>query len=243
MSWTDKARHFVKVFEVKASILQKCPLALRRDNISYSAPLKSYIICFAKWLIRNYVLRRVIKKFPEFLGIEDLVHGEFLPPGQGATGHFYVHVLQRLRVAVRRKWRDSGRDSGFCITITHWATYRLLCSNSSPKKKYSWHNPATALSGPHSELFLAVSSLKMDPKGTHLTIMKDMKSNATAKLRKIKKEAFNAGAFNNGRIDGTSSFIRFPNLFAICRNTFRYIQQMVRWEARAGRGVLCSTPS
>jgi hypothetical protein len=34
----------------------------------------------------------------------------------------------------------------------------------------------------------------------------------------------------------------FPNLFAICRDTFRYIQQMVCWEARAGRGVLCSTP-
>jgi hypothetical protein len=37
-------------------------------------------------------------------------------------------------------------------------------------------------------------------------------------------------------------FFKFPNLFAICNDTFRYIQQMVCWEARAGRGVLCSTP-
>jgi hypothetical protein len=37
-------------------------------------------------------------------------------------------------------------------------------------------------------------------------------------------------------------FFIFPNLFAICRDTFRYIQQMVCWEARAGRGVPCSTP-
>jgi hypothetical protein len=37
-------------------------------------------------------------------------------------------------------------------------------------------------------------------------------------------------------------FLRFPNLFAICIHTFKYNQQIVCWEARAGRGVLCSTP-
>jgi hypothetical protein len=36
-------------------------------------------------------------------------------------------------------------------------------------------------------------------------------------------------------------FFRFPNLFAICTDTFKYNQQMVCWEARAGRGVLCNT--
>jgi hypothetical protein len=36
-------------------------------------------------------------------------------------------------------------------------------------------------------------------------------------------------------------FFRFPSLFAICIRTFKYNQQMVCWEARAGRGVLCST--
>ena len=30
----------------------------------------------------------------------------------------------------------SGRESGFCITITHRATHRLLCSNSSPRKAF-----------------------------------------------------------------------------------------------------------
>jgi hypothetical protein len=32
---------------------------------------------------------------------------------------------------------------------------------------------------------------------------------------------------------------RFLNLFAICIDTFKYNQQMVCWEARAGKGVLC----
>jgi len=30
----------------------------------------------------------------------------------------------------------SGRESGFCITITHQATHRLLCSSSSPRKAF-----------------------------------------------------------------------------------------------------------
>ena len=30
----------------------------------------------------------------------------------------------------------SGRESGFCITITHRATHRLLCSNSSLRKAF-----------------------------------------------------------------------------------------------------------
>jgi hypothetical protein len=37
-------------------------------------------------------------------------------------------------------------------------------------------------------------------------------------------------------------FVRFPNLFAICIHTFKYNQQIVCWEARVDRGVLCSTP-
>jgi hypothetical protein len=37
-------------------------------------------------------------------------------------------------------------------------------------------------------------------------------------------------------------FVLFLNVFAICIDTFKYNQQMVCWEARAGRGVLCSTP-
>jgi hypothetical protein len=34
-------------------------------------------------------------------------------------------------------------------------------------------------------------------------------------------------------------FVRFPNLFAIWVHKFKYNQQIVCWEARAGRGVLC----
>ena len=41
-----------------------------------------------------------------FFDIDGVVHHEFVPPGQTVNGHFYVQVLQSLRDAVRRKWRD-----------------------------------------------------------------------------------------------------------------------------------------
>jgi hypothetical protein len=37
-------------------------------------------------------------------------------------------------------------------------------------------------------------------------------------------------------IEGKDFFFKFPNLFAICNDTFSYTQQMVWWVARAGRG-------
>jgi hypothetical protein len=48
----------------------------------------------------------------------------------------------------------AGRDSGFCITISHRATHRLLC-----------HHPTTALSGSSSEWLLAVPYSKNGGQG------------------------------------------------------------------------------
>ena len=71
-----------------------------------------------------------------FFDIDGVVHHEFVPPGETVNGHFYVQFLQRLRNALRRKRRNSGKESGFCITIRHRATHRLLCSNSSQRKSF-----------------------------------------------------------------------------------------------------------
>jgi hypothetical protein len=52
----------------------------------------------------------------------------------------------------------AGRDSGFCLTIMHRATRRLLCSNSCP-------HPINVLSGSRSELLLAVPCSENGPQG------------------------------------------------------------------------------
>jgi hypothetical protein len=64
------------------------------------------------------------------------VHHAFVPPGKSVTGHFYLHVLQRLRDAVWCKRCNRRRNSGFCNMKMHQATYRLLCINSLSRKTF-----------------------------------------------------------------------------------------------------------
>ena len=42
-----------------------------------------------------------------------MVHHEFVPPGHTANGHFYVHVLYRLRDTARRKRHDRWQGEWF----------------------------------------------------------------------------------------------------------------------------------
>jgi hypothetical protein len=58
----------------------------------------------------------------------------------------------------------------------------------------------------------------------------------------LKMEEVGVGPMKSHSTSVASFVFRFPNLFSICIHTFKYNQQIVCWEARAGRGVLCSTP-
>jgi hypothetical protein len=92
------------------------------------------------------ILRGAVKKFPEFFDIDSLVHHAFIQPGQS----YWSFLRARFAEVARWSWKEAaqqvaGRDSGFCITITHRVTYRLLC-----------HHPETLLSGSRSERLLAV---------------------------------------------------------------------------------------
>jgi hypothetical protein len=44
--------------------------------------------------------------FSKFFDIDDLVHQEFVPPGQCVNGNLYLQTLQRLQDAVGRKWQE-----------------------------------------------------------------------------------------------------------------------------------------
>jgi len=71
-----------------------------------------------------------------FFDIDGVVHHEFIPPGQNVYG---ISTCKFCRCCVMQFGGNgvtSGRESGFCITITHRATHRLLCSNSLPKKAF-----------------------------------------------------------------------------------------------------------
>jgi hypothetical protein len=76
--------------------------------------------------------------------IDGSVRHESVPPGQCYCASFAEEAARQV----------AGRDSGFCITITHRATHLLLC-----------HHPTTALSGSRSEGILAVAYAENGPHG------------------------------------------------------------------------------
>jgi hypothetical protein len=87
----------------------------------------------------------------------------------------------------------AGRDSGFCITITHRATHRLLC-----------HHPATVPTGSPSMWLLGCSLLwKWDSRG-HVSqpwrTSNRMQRRNSGRFQKKTSDV----ASSSGRIDGTS---------------------------------------
>ena len=101
----------------------------------------------------------------------------------------------------------SGRESGFCITITHRTTRRLLCSNSSPRKAF--------LSSPnHRTLRISLRvtfgcSLlwKWASRGRVLQPWRTSNRMRQPNSGWFQKKP-SAGASNNGKMDGVSVCVR-----------------------------------
>ncbi|PNF32638.1 hypothetical protein B7P43_G15510 [Cryptotermes secundus] len=127
-----------------------------------------------------------------FFDIDGLVHHEFVPPGQTVTGHFYVQVLQSLHDVVRRKWQGQWFLHHDNIP-SHTLLVVQLTEKNIPIITQPPYSPDLAASD-----FWLFPTLKMGLKGTHFASTEDIKSNATAELQKIPKEA------NNDRINGAS---------------------------------------
>ena len=125
-----------------------------------------------------------------FFDIDGAVHYEFVPPGQTVYGHFYVQVLQRLRNSVRGKGRDKWQGEWFlhhdnAPRHTSLVVQQFLAEKSIHVITKPPYSPDLAPSD-----FWMFPALKMGLKGTHFATTEDIKSNATAQLRKIPKEVF-----------------------------------------------------
>jgi hypothetical protein len=125
-----------------------------------------------------------------FFDINGVVHHEFSPPGQTVNGHFYVQVSQRLRNAVQRKRHDMWQGE-WCLHHDNAPSHTSLVVQQFLAKKSILviTQPLYPLDLGPSDFWL-FCTLKMGLKGTHFAAMADIKSNVTAKLRKIAKEAF-----------------------------------------------------
>jgi hypothetical protein len=99
-------------------------------------------------------------------------------------------------VQFARLGETSGRADGFCITITHRATHRSLCSTASPRRIFlSLFN--------HRTLRISLPTPKMCLRGQVPQPWKTsnrMRRPNSGRFQKMPP----AGASNNGRIDRSS---------------------------------------
>jgi hypothetical protein len=101
-----------------------------------------------------------------------------------------MKVLQRLRDAVRRKRRDKWQGQWFqhhdnAPDHTALVVQQFLSEKIIPVITQAPYSPDLAPSD-----FWKFLTLKMGLEGTRFATIEDIKSNATAGLRKIPKEAF-----------------------------------------------------
>jgi transposase len=133
-----------------------------------------------------------------FFDMDGVVNHEFVPPGRTVNGHFYVQVLKRLRDAVRRKRPDKWQGEWFlhhdnAPSHRSLVVQQFLVEKSSPVITQPPYSPDLAPSD-----FWLFLTLKMGLKGTHFANIEDIKSNATAELRRVPKEAFHR-CFQHGQ--------------------------------------------
>jgi len=105
-------------------------------------------------------------------------------------GHFYMQVFQRLRDAFRRKWRYKWQGEWFlhhdnAPSHTSLVVHQFLAERSISVITQPPYSPDLAPSD-----FWLFPTLKTDLKGMRFATMEDIKSNVTAELRTIPKEAF-----------------------------------------------------
>jgi len=137
-----------------------------------------------------------------------VVHYDFVPPGQ--AGNVVISTCKLCRGGATQIGGNSatnGRESGFCITITHRDTHRLLCSNSSPRKAF--------LSSPIHR------TLRISLRGTFGCSLRwkwasrgrvSQPWRTSYRMRRPNSGRFqkkpSIGASNNGRIDGAYVCVR-----------------------------------
>jgi hypothetical protein len=73
-------RHFYVRSTCEADVTANDRLCFPNRSCSFIVPV-FLAVCY---------IRGAVKKFPELLYIDGLVHHQFIPPGQSVTGHLYV---------------------------------------------------------------------------------------------------------------------------------------------------------
>jgi hypothetical protein len=158
-----------------------------------------FVMLVGMYIILIYTIWGAVKKVP---GI--LCHRWFRAPFVRTIWTACYWSFQHASFAeVAHCSSTNGRGSGCCIMITHKATHRLLCSNST-LRKHSCHHPTTVLCGSRTDWILAVPYSENGPQGDMFHNLGGHKSMWRPNSGRFEKK-LSTGASNNGNINGGSA--------------------------------------
>jgi len=132
-----------------------------------------------------------------FFYMKGIVHYEFVPRGEIVNKHFYLKVLKRLRVAVRRKRPEAWTNNTWMLHHGNAPARASLLIREFLTK----HETAVVPQPPYSpDLapadFFLFPQLKSSLKGRRFQTIKEIEENWTRDLRAIPQNKFQ-DAFQN----------------------------------------------
>jgi hypothetical protein len=123
----------------------------------------------------------------EFFDDEGIVHREFVPTGTSVTAAFYVDVLTRLSESGRRK-RPQNWKNDWALHHDNAPSHMAMAVGSSWQKttfRMCHTRPIPQIPAPSD--FWLFPTLKMGLRGRRFVTVEDIKGNADARLRTIKR--------------------------------------------------------
>ena len=141
-------------------------------------------------------IRRAVKTFPEFLWLKKCDNWFNMIeewPSWNCNKKLASLPDQFMRFCPTIwRWDLLVRSLFRVVSASRWSTEpHIACCAAIPRReKHSCRHPTTVLSGSRSEWLSAVPCSENVAQGDAFSTMEDTKSNATAELRKIPREAF-----------------------------------------------------
>ena len=126
-----------------------------------------------------------------FFNHQEMVHNEFVPPGQTVIQHFYKKVLTHLVNKIRQKPRASWVRKTWILHHDNAPAHTVLSMKKFlvSKEITTLHHPPYSPDSAPCNFFL-FPKLKGILKGTRFQGVKDIKISVTRHLKTITKEEF-----------------------------------------------------
>jgi hypothetical protein len=122
--------------------------------------------------------------------VNEIVHKEFVPPGQTVNQYFYLDVLKRLLTVCDANGRNCGEVESGCFNMTIPRPTRLSLSDSSWRRATWFFCPTHPTRPTQLRATFLFPQMKKTLKGKRFSYMDEVKENTLTALKSIPCQEF-----------------------------------------------------